>query len=98
MGFEVPAITISEMCKIYGLSRLDLLKVDIEGAEREVFANAEFLPRVRLGVIELHGDYTFEQFAADVSRWGGMATLPNGAARPKMITFRSKLDDVAPLD
>jgi FkbM family methyltransferase len=87
VGFEVPAITISEMCKIHDLSRLDLLKVDIEGAEREVFANAEFLPRVRLGVIELHGDYTFQQFAANISSWGGMATPSNGANGLKMVTF-----------
>jgi FkbM family methyltransferase len=88
VGFEVPAVTISEICKNYGLSRLDLLKVDIEGGEREVFANAEFLSHVRLGVIELHGDYTFERFAANVSSWGGIATLSNAAGGLKMITFR----------
>jgi hypothetical protein len=31
---------------VYNLSRVDLLKVDIEGAEKEMFANGQFLPRV----------------------------------------------------
>jgi hypothetical protein len=59
--------------------------MDIEGAEREVFDHAEFLPRVGLGLIELHRDYTFEKFASDVSSWGGIASRERGIT---MTTFR----------
>jgi FkbM family methyltransferase len=87
VGFEVPAVTIPEICRTHGISQLDLLKIDIEGAEREVFENAEFLPNVRLGVVELHGDYTFEQFKANISRWNGMTALWDQVPELKMITF-----------
>jgi FkbM family methyltransferase len=91
-GIEVPAITISEICLKYNLERIDLLKVDIEGAEEVVFANAEFLPRVRLGIIELHGNYTRRKFDIDLARWGFDSSPPQPEAGMKMLTFRPKLD------
>jgi FkbM family methyltransferase len=55
-GDVVPAITIPEILAESGADRIDLLKLDIEGAERELFSDAceEWLPRVRMIVIELH--------------------------------------------
>jgi len=88
VGLEVPAITISQLCEMHTVDRLDLLKIDIEGAEREVFNHADFLSRVALGVIELHGDYSFANFAGDVSSWGGVASLFDQERGVKMITFR----------
>jgi hypothetical protein len=34
-----------------------LLKVDIERAEKELFANGQFLKRVSCGIVELHNNY-----------------------------------------
>ena len=65
---------------------MDLLKVDIEGAEKEVFANGEFLPRVGYIIIELHNDYGFDDFSKDVARWQFRAVAPEGAHGVKMIT------------
>jgi FkbM family methyltransferase len=84
-GAEVPALTILQICDMFKVAWLDLVKIDIEGAEREVFDHAKFLPRVGLGLIELHGDYTFEKFSSDVSSWGGVASRERGIP---MITFR----------
>jgi hypothetical protein len=91
-GAEVPAITIFEILEKYGLTEVDLLKVDIEGAEQEIFKNPEFLSRVGLGVIELHGEYTFEAFALDISKCGGLASRGGAENGCKMITFHGSLD------
>jgi FkbM family methyltransferase len=90
-GTEVPAITISQILTRFGLAGLDLLKVDIEGAEREIFENGEFLPHVGLGIIELHDGYTFEKFASDVAKWGGVALRAGSPHGCKMITFQGGL-------
>lgn len=64
-GAAVPAYTIDDIRHRYGFSMIDLLKVDIEGAEREVFALG--VGAVRVIAAELHGDYTIECFARDVA-------------------------------
>lgn len=61
---EVPAdapgamktVTINELCAMGGEGRIDLLKVDIEGAERELFSRSAegWLPLVRTVMVELH--------------------------------------------
>ncbi len=91
-GIEVHAITITEICTQHGLERIDLLKVDIEGAEEAVFADAEFLSRVRLGIIELHGNYTKRRFDIDLARWNFVSSPPQPEAGLKMMTFRRKYD------
>lgn len=75
-GVEVPAITIDELCAQHGVERVDLLKVDIEGAEEPMFAEPHFLPKVGYIVIELHGDYTMDRFQSDVSSAGFVVNPP----------------------
>jgi FkbM family methyltransferase len=52
---EVPCTTLDELCALFGVSRIDLLKMNVEGAEREVVAA---MPRsqllVRNAVISCH--------------------------------------------
>lgn len=52
----VAAVTIPEILAETGAERIDLLKIDIEGAERELFGDGaeQWLPRVGRIVIELH--------------------------------------------
>jgi FkbM family methyltransferase len=53
-------ITISDIVKKYNLQSIDILKVDIEGAEKELFTYnyKEWLPKVKCIMIELHdGDH-----------------------------------------
>lgn len=56
-SLTVPTITIPEILRRTGESRIDLLKLDIEGAEEALFRTGadEWLPRVGAMVIELHG-------------------------------------------
>lgn len=52
----IASVTVPELLAESGLPRIDLLKLDIEGAERELFADncEEWLPKVGMIVIELH--------------------------------------------
>lgn len=55
MRHKVPAVTIPEIIERFGLDRIDLLKVDIEGAEREVFQDSSsWIGKVDSLVVELH--------------------------------------------
>lgn len=52
---DVQTVTMPELLERAGVDTIDLLKIDIEGAERELFSeNTDWLARVRLLVLELH--------------------------------------------
>jgi FkbM family methyltransferase len=54
---DVQALDIPQILANYDINDIDLLKIDIEGAEKEVFAaDTSWLDRVRNIVIELHDD------------------------------------------
>jgi FkbM family methyltransferase len=54
--FGIEGLTIPEILAKSGHSTIDILKIDIEGAERDLFCDGceEWLPRVKMIVIELH--------------------------------------------
>jgi FkbM family methyltransferase len=54
---EVSLLTIGEIFSRLGCDRIDLLKLDVEGAEFELFASTEFAlyaPRIRMLCVEFH--------------------------------------------
>lgn len=54
-GTQVPAITMDDVLREYQLDTIDLLKVDIEGSEKELFAAADsWIGRVDAICLELH--------------------------------------------
>jgi FkbM family methyltransferase len=61
---EVQGVTLAELMRIHHLDTIDLLKIDIEGAEREVFdaPSAACFDRIRAVAIELHGPECREAF------------------------------------
>ena len=51
----VECVTVADLIRSYGLDRINLLKIDIEGAEKEVFeSSAPWIDRVDVIAIELH--------------------------------------------
>lgn len=51
----VMAITVDKLMKEYDLTKIDILKIDIEGAEREVFSNTtSWIEKIDSIIIELH--------------------------------------------
>jgi FkbM family methyltransferase len=69
-GVRVRGMSISQLCEEHDVEQIDLLKMDVEGAEQEIFADASFLSKVRVVAAELHGDYTLSRFNEDITRWG----------------------------
>jgi FkbM family methyltransferase len=53
---NIPAMSMDSLMKKYAINHIDILKLDIEGSEKEVFSdNIEtWLPKVKMIVIELH--------------------------------------------
>ncbi len=53
---SISGISINDVMDQSGFERIDLLKIDIEGSEREVFAEGydRWLPKTRYIIIELH--------------------------------------------
>lgn len=60
----VKTVTVPELLRMSGHKRISLLKIDIEGAEIELFKSGaeEWLDKVDNIVIELHGDEATEIF------------------------------------
>lgn len=51
----VRGITVEELMREHGLESIDLLKVDIEGAEKEIFEKCSpWIDRVRAIAVEVH--------------------------------------------
>jgi FkbM family methyltransferase len=74
----VPGLTVGSLLDQHGLDRVDLLKIDIEGAESDVFADADavamWIPRVRHLAIELHGPAAERLVTGTLARFGFAGT------------------------
>lgn len=57
---DTPAVTINNLIKQHRISQIDILKIDIEGAELQVFSNNYelWLPITRVLIIEVHDKNT----------------------------------------
>jgi FkbM family methyltransferase len=76
-GIRVPALTLDELLAKQGIARVDLLKMDIEGAERAVLATGNYLNSVQHLVAELHDGFSFSDFSASVGRYGLRSRPPD---------------------
>lgn len=65
-GLDVPAYDVGTLMSWNSWDTLDLLKIDVEGAEAEVFGPGceHWLPQVKVIIIELHGQHCREVFRA----------------------------------
>jgi FkbM family methyltransferase len=74
---QVSAVTLDALMQTYKLERIDVLKIDIEGAEKEVFERScSWIGKVDVILIELHDRFrpgcseAFERSTSDFShRW-----------------------------
>jgi FkbM family methyltransferase len=90
-GILVPAMTPKELCYQYEISNIDLLKVDIEGAEEHVFQNGDFLSWTKHIIIELHGSYNFDRFQRDIAPYGFSALQPHPPQTYMITATRDRL-------
>jgi FkbM family methyltransferase len=79
--FQVPVITMETVAP--GRQPISLLKVDIEGAEEELFADCSgWIDRVEVLLIECHGTYTLDSLKADLARAGADFVLRETDMKP----------------
>jgi len=61
----IPGHTVHGIMDMFGWKFIDILKIDIEGAERFVFGNRDtvekFLPLVKFIIIEIHDEYDIRE-------------------------------------
>jgi FkbM family methyltransferase len=68
---SVDVVTMDDVIELAGAGSIDLLKCDIEGAERELFADcASWIGRVGAIVVECHGGSSVDHLLADLERNG----------------------------
>lgn len=48
------ALTLTTLMREFGMETVDILKIDVEGAEREIFSSCDWIDKVRMLAIELH--------------------------------------------
>ena len=79
-GVEVRAVTMEQVMAEFGFDHIDLLKMDIEGAERLILPlHPAWLKQVDVILAELH-DYSFADFQRDVAD-AGLTVHGEGAAQ-----------------
>lgn len=64
------AITVPTLMREFSLETIDVLKIDVEGAEREIFATCDWMENVKFLAIELHDRF-----------WPGCSASVDAAAK-----------------
>lgn len=68
---SVQVLTIPELMETIGWSDIDLVKIDIEGAEEMLLASeSEWLRKVRAILVEIHPNTTFERISGYLQPYG----------------------------
>jgi len=76
----IPSVCIADLMKQHGINEIDLLKIDIEGAELELFSNnyESWLPRTKALIIETHDQDrrgTTRPFFTTISKYNFSTTI-----------------------
>lgn len=85
-GRTVRSVTVDEIVRMSGFARVDLLKVDIEGAEAALFDGVHpWMDAVGAMIVELHPPVTTEQFSRTVTAAGFEVMLPAHDSEHEML-------------
>lgn len=77
-GEVVKSVSIPALMQEYGIKNIDLLKIDIEGAEKELLEkNNNWLECVNHIIIELHKPYDLNALKNDLEPYGFKIVIPN---------------------
>ena len=74
---KVRALTLADLLRDHGIEHVDILKVDVEGAENMVLQDAAVLQKVDCIMLELHTPHTLDDLRAWVGP-SGFEVLPAG--------------------
>jgi FkbM family methyltransferase len=93
-GSQVRAITMRTLMTEREIDSIDLLKLDIEGAEKEVFESCDWMDHIRALVVELHDRFKPGCSAAVAARTSGYSRSERGELT---LYVRTTLSDRDPL-
>ena len=80
---EVTVTTVREVMKQAGWDHIDLLKIDIEGAEEDLLANDnQWLAKVGAVIMEIHPNTTVERLNGHLAPFGFILTRFGGGREP----------------
>lgn len=92
-GKPIESISVNTLMKTYNLEKIDLIKIDIEGAEMDLLkANTEWLEKTENIIIELHLPYTIEELRKDLEPFNFKIIIPSPENGLKNI-LATKLSD-----
>ena len=92
-GQAVMSYGMHEILAMCNWPTVDLLKIDIEGAESEILGTRnEWLRCVKVIVIELHGDYPVEDLTRDIGPLGFDILRPDAERGNSMILAVARYD------
>jgi FkbM family methyltransferase len=85
-GDTVQAFSLPSILRKFAIAAVDVLKMDIEGGESAVFAaSEEWIDRVRMFIVELHGD-------------DARATFENATSKLLAVRYRHGENDIVVVD
>jgi len=69
--YTIDAYNVEDILRKENIDTIDLLKIDIEGAEKDILQkNREWLNKVKNIIIEIHEPYTFSDLQKDLTAYG----------------------------
>lgn len=86
---SVRCLTFDQIMEESEIDAVDVLKVDIEGAERQLLSGRPaWLDKVSCVIAELHQGYSLRQFSVDLGSKGFTIAEPESLGNPMVIAFR----------
>lgn len=90
-GKPTECITMNALMKYFEIEKIDLLKIDIEGAEAEILnTNNNWLNKVDNIIIELHRPYNIKELEKDLNKFGFEVKSPAEDKNIKNIFLTKK--------
>lgn len=69
--YTVRAFSVSKIMEIFKLDEIDLLKIDVEGAENIILSkNNQWLEKIKHIIVEIHKPYNIDALLKDISQFG----------------------------
>ena len=89
-SYMVRAITVPELMTEQSIPAIDLLKLDIEGAEQLLLSsNTEWLHKVGFIIVELHKPYTIADFRNHLAPYGFSVLSPEDTGLEMIIATKN---------
>lgn len=90
IGTEIRALSMPTLMEEHNITKIDLMKIDIEGAETMLLSeNCEWLNNVDNIIIEIHDEYSIDHLKSDLHKYGFKVFEPSANNQLKNI-FASK--------